>query len=151
MPPVTDKNAASAFVPAPRLRALRHWGLIAEAGIALTVAAAATKLLPFRRYIALGSRPLGRQNHANRQPTAPIVKALADRAPFRAVCLQRGLALQWLLRRRGIDAMLHYGIKLGADADMEAHVWVSHDGDVLIGAPQHQDYTEVARYPAKSA
>lgn len=42
------------------LLARRHWGTIVEAGLALAAASAATRLLPFRRYIGLGARPLDR-------------------------------------------------------------------------------------------
>jgi hypothetical protein len=54
-----------------------------------------------------------------------------------------------MLRRRGIDAVLHYGVRIPRDGEkIAAHVWVSVDDEVLLGASQHQDYTEVARYPA---
>lgn len=134
---------------ASSLRAPRHWGTIAEAGIALAAASALTRLLPFHRFISLGARPLPARGREADATIARIVDALADRIPFRAVCLQRGIALQWMLRRRGVDAVLHYGIELpGDETELSAHVWVSVDEKVVIGAPQHQRCTEVARYPA---
>jgi hypothetical protein len=127
----------------------RNWGTIAEAGLALAAASAATRLLPFKRYIGLGARPLRRVSPAGGDDTARIVDALGRRAPFRAVCLQRGIALQWMLRRRGIDAILHYGVRMPKEGKaITAHVWVSVDGTIILGAPQHDEYTEVARYPA---
>ncbi len=130
------------------LLARRHWGTIVEAGLALAAASAATRLLPFKRYIRLGARPLVRAGPTTEYETSRIMDALGRRAPFRAVCLQRGIALQWMLRRRGIDAILHYGVQMPREAaKITAHVWVSVDGRVLLGAPQHEQYTEVARYP----
>jgi hypothetical protein len=130
------------------LLARRHWGTIAEAALALATASAATRLLPFRRYIRLGARPLERAAPAPGNETPRIMDALGRRAPFRAVCLQQAIALQWMLRRRGIDAILHYGVQMPRDANkITAHVWVSVDNKVLLGAPQHEHYTEVARYP----
>jgi hypothetical protein len=130
------------------LLAPRHWITIAEAGLALAALSVVTRLLPFNRYIGLGARPLKRTDHGVDLKAARIVDALANRVPFRAVCLQRGIALQWILRRRGVDAILHYGVRLpGAGQDIGAHVWVSVDGQVLLGAPQHELHTEVARYP----
>ncbi|WP_338503807.1 lasso peptide biosynthesis B2 protein [Sphingomonas kaistensis] len=127
----------------------RNWGAIAEAGLALAAASAATRLLPFKRYIRLGARPLERVSRAGGIETARIVDALGRRAPFRSVCLQRGIALQWMLRRRGIDAILHYGVRMPREGKaITAHVWVSVDGSVILGAPQHEQYSEVARYPA---
>lgn len=133
-----------------KLPALRHWGTIAEAGVALAAARLATVLLPFDRYIDLGARRIAApRRHRDGRTESWIVDALAERAPFRAVCLQRGLALQWMLRRRGVDAMLHYGVKLSDGEGPSAHVWVSVGEDVVSGAPQHLGYTEVARYPAE--
>lgn len=131
------------------LLAPRHWRRIIEAGVALTAASAATRLLPFNRYIHLGARPLTRARRPGDPEIASIVEAVGRRLPFRAVCLQQGLALQWLLRRRGVDAVLHYGIQLPTDGDILAHVWVSVDGKVLLGAPQHAGFAEVARFPAQ--
>jgi hypothetical protein len=57
-----------------------------------------------------------------------------------------------MLRRRGVNAVLHYGIQLKKTGEeLEAHVWVSADGEVLLGAPLHERYTEVARYPKQRA
>ena len=127
----------------------RYWGTIAEAGAALAVASAATRLLPFKRYITLGALPLREKRRLSEPERARIVDALGRRLPFRAVCLQQGIALQWMLRRRGVDAILHYGIQLPTNGDdMLAHVWVSVEGDVLLGSPQHKEFAEVARYPS---
>jgi hypothetical protein len=132
-----------------RLLARRHWSTIVEAGLALAVASAATRLMPFNRYIGLGAKRLGRAGRKDEQAAAQIVDAIADRLPFRAVCLQRGLAYQWMLRRRGEEAILHYGIKLPDQGEeIAAHVWVSVAGKVMLGAPQHELYAEVARFPA---
>lgn len=134
------------------LTAPRHWGTILEAGAALVAASLATRLLPFRRYIGLGARPLKRRRGLSGVEEARILAAIANRVPFRAVCLQRGLALQWMLRRRGVDAVLHYGVQMKPEGEeIAAHVWVSVDGEVLLGAPQHLLYTEVAHYPRQTA
>lgn len=133
-----------------KLPAPRHWKTIAEAGAALVAARLATAVLPFERYIGMAARPITAARPPRDGRTESwIVDSLADRAPFRAVCLQRGLALQWMLRRRGIDAMLHYGVKLNDGEGPSAHVWISVGEEVINGAPQHLCYTEVARYPAK--
>ena len=139
-------------VAARPLLARRHWGTIAEAGVALAAASVLTRLLPFHRYIGLGARSLQARAGAEPRDTARIMDAIARRVPFRAVCLQKGLALQWMLRRRGVNAVLHYGIQLKKTGEeLEAHVWVSADGKVLLGAPLHERYTEVARYPKQRA
>lgn len=131
-----------------KLLAPRHWGTIAEASLLLAAVSLATRLLPFRRYIGFGARHVAIRRPLRRPETARIVDALGRRLPFRAVCLQQGIALQWMLRRRGVDAILHYGVLLPkGGGEILAHVWVSVDNQVLLGAPQHRNYAEVARYP----
>lgn len=136
-----------------KLLAPRHWGTIMEAGAALAVASLATRLLPFNCTIRLGTCSVGARDAKVDGPSVSrIVDALADRLPLAAVCLQRGLALQWLLHRRGVNAVLHYGVQLcEPEPGLSAHVWVSVDGQVLMGAPQHQAFTEVACYPTPDA
>lgn len=126
----------------------RHWGTIARAGVTLAGVWAATRLLPFNRYISLGARRIARPVPLEPGEAPRIVAALGRRMPFRAVCLEQGIALQWMLRRRGVDAILHYGIRMPREEQgLLAHVWVSVDGEVILGGPQHQHYAEVARYP----
>ena len=123
-------------------------GVICEALTVLAAVSLLTRVTPFRTYVELGSIRLPHKQSPEAARIAKIVDIVADRVPFRAVCLQRGLALQWMLRRRGVDALLHYGIKIGLN-DLEAHVWVSVSGTVVIGAPQHVGFTEVTKYPSQ--
>jgi hypothetical protein len=50
-----------------------------------------------------------------------------------------------MLRRRGFDARLHYGIANAGG--LKAHVWVSVDGKIVIGGGPAPDYKCVAVYP----
>jgi hypothetical protein len=139
-------------IAARPLLAPRHWSTIVEAGAALVAASLATRWLSFDRFMRLASRPVTGQARTPSREVARIVDAIADRLPFRAVCLQRGLALHWMLRRRGVDALLHYGIQLqGEGEELAAHVWVSVAGEIILGAPQHELFTEVARFPIPHA
>ena len=120
------------------------WLLAAEAVVALFVAALAVALLPFARSVRLGavrlgavrlgSVPLGRAGGTSTEAIIWAVTAASARVPWRSVCFHDGLAAQYLLRRRGIDARLHYGAAIDADLGLEAHVWVSVAGCTLIGA-----------------
>jgi hypothetical protein len=49
---------------------------------------------------------------------------------FRTNCLERSLALSWLLCRRGIAADLRIGARKESDV-FEAHAWIELDGEVL--------------------
>lgn len=73
------------------------------------------------------------------------MEAAARRMPFRALCFERGLTLQRMLRRRGEPARLHYGIAPGGM--LKAHVWVTLHGRTILGGEEAPDYPEVAQWP----
>lgn len=128
--------------------------MLAEALATLTAASLAIKLLPFKRTVSLmqggdGSAPpdpAERDRIANQCRWA--VTWWADRAPWRAVCFQRGLALHLMLRRRGIASVLHYGVAQDAENGLRAHVWISADGRPLLGWEEAKDFACLATYPA---
>lgn len=123
--------------------------LLAEAVLALAVASAATHLLPFRRAVRLGSWRLGRSTAADPRDAVWAVEAAAARVPWKAACFQQGLALQAMLRRRGIEAQLHYGVGYDQDRSLSAHVWLSSDGTILIGGEQAPHYRLLASLPGE--
>ena len=121
--------------------------LFVRAAVILTTVSAAVALLPFRRAIRLGS---SRLRVSRAIPIADVlwaVEAVARRLPLRAVCIEKGLAVQWLLRSSGIDARLHYGAKHDASGALEAHVWVTVDGKAIIGGEQAIGFREIAAFP----
>ena len=126
--------------------------LLVEASAALATAAAVLHLLPFRRAIRFGSGVLPRVGVEPALETLRrierSVEQAAARVPWRTVCLQKGLALQWMLRRRGVDARLHYGIGKDEAGALCAHVWVSAGQTTLIGGEQAPLFRTVATYPS---
>jgi hypothetical protein len=76
------------------------------------------------------------------------IETAARRLPWRVVCIQKGIAAQRMLRRRGLDAVLHYGIGNDRDRDrLDAHVWVSVDGAPVIGGEEARAFAPVAAFP----
>lgn len=127
--------------------------LLAEATMALAAAWLVIAFLPFRRLGGL----LGRPGETLRPPAADerlvrqirwAVEAAAKRVPWRAVCFQKGVALHWMLRRRGVATRLHYGVGKSPEDRLAAHVWVSLDGTILIGGDVAPDFTCLATYPS---
>ena len=138
----------SAQAPIQRRRPRRDYLLLAEALAAVAAASAAIKAAPFKSVGRFASRL-----PAKPRPAAPgeiaalrrAVLAWARRAPWRVVCFQQALALQILLRRRGVASTLHYGI---AQEDvLKAHVWLSVGGETVIGGEEAPKFREVARFP----
>ena len=127
----------------------RRQALLAEAVLAVAAASAAIRLRAFKRAIRMGSLPLtGRP--ADGDITDDVrwaVETAARNVPWRAMCIQEGLALQWMLRRRGVDARLHYGIAKDEVGELQAHVWVAAGGSVVIGGAEAPRFKCVAIYP----
>lgn len=66
------------------------------------------------------------------EKVATLVELAARHVPGKPNCLERSLALWWLLRRQGTDAHLRIGARrpTGA-ATPDFHAWIEHDGKVL--------------------
>lgn len=120
--------------------------LLAEAALQLARAAFAIRFLPFDRAIRSGAVRLGEARPVDAAGVARAVRWAAAVLPFRAVCLQQGVACQAMLRSRGADAKLHYGMAAGTER-MEAHVWVTVDGSIVIGEEEAARFRPVATFP----
>ena len=139
---------------------------LAEALVLLALAAAAVRLLPLTligRIAAAG--PFGKS------PATPdraevltwmvgwAVDRAARRSAFRAKCFEQGLAAQVMLRRRGIDSTMFYGVGFygvgfhGVETAPEprrsirAHVWIETDRFPVIGEPEPHGFALLATWP----
>jgi hypothetical protein len=126
-------------------------GVRLRAVIALVLASAAVSLLPFRflaKSAAFGGAKAGRNNSDRAAATriALAVESASRQLPWRTMCIQKSMALQWMLRLGGFPSLLHFGI--GPDNDgLSAHLWVSLDGDILIGEEAVARHAQVATFP----
>lgn len=76
------------------------------------------------------------------------IEAAARFLPWRAMCIEQGLAAQRLLRRHGTEATLHYGARHHSESGkLEAHVWVKVGGKTVLGGADAPAFAEVATYP----
>lgn len=117
-----------------------------QAVILLGVASAGMALLPFRRAIRFGCVKAG-DRHASVDDVVWAVEAAARRVPWRAMCIEKGLVAQRMLRSVGVDAILHYGARHDRETKLEAHVWVTVDGRGVIGAAESGEFALIASYP----
>jgi Transglutaminase-like superfamily len=136
--------------PFVRLRRLsgERKRLLLRATALLGLASIAVALLPFRRAIRFGSVPVGARQSSSVEEIAWAVEAAARRLPWRTVCIEKGLVVQRILRGAGLNAILHYGARHHPDnRKLEAHVWVTIDGRIVIGGAEAPDFALVASYP----
>lgn len=62
-------------------------------------------------------------------------------------CLASALALQRMLSADGHDSELHIGVAR-TDGDFAAHAWLTHQGEILVGEEEHEDYTRLVAWRA---
>ncbi len=60
---------------------------------------------------------------------------------------RRGLAAQWMLRRRGIPSVLYYGTAAESGKGLAAHVWVKDGESAVIGGKFAARFTVLAAFP----
>jgi hypothetical protein len=139
----------------PRLDRLsgNDWLLLAEALPTLAWASLAIFLLPFRRVAATASEPRNAARTPDPQTARKIawaVNAWARRVPWRAVCFQRGLAVHRMLRRRGYESVLHYGVAREEAKGLRAHVWVTLGDRAVVGGEEAPAFVCLATFPPAS-
>lgn len=70
--------------------------------------------------------------------------AAARRLPWSCNCLTMTLAGQRMLARRGLDPVVHLGLRHGADG-LRAHAWLEAGGGVVSGADTMEQFTPLVR------
>ena len=113
-------------------------------------ASAAVRFLPFRRAILFGAVATNARAARTDVLISEAVWAVERAAgllPVRAKCIEKGLALQRLLRGGGVSALLHYGVGKDEEGSLAAHVWVEADGAIVLGGEKMASFRRVATYP----
>lgn len=134
--------------PLSQARSFSDVGSFAEAAVALTLASLAVRLLPFRWLVRTMGRqdPVRRDVFSDTRSVRRAVQRASRRLPWPTVCIQQGLAAHWMLRRRGMPARLHYGIRNGVER-LSAHVWVTVEGAAVVGEEDDDPHTPVVIFP----
>jgi hypothetical protein len=95
---------------------MTQWLIVTEAALLLTSARIALWLAPFQQLMAVLSRPTAQvdlsesERSETRQAVRQGILAARRYLPFPTTCLHRAIAAHWMLRRRGVDATLYYGV-----------------------------------------
>lgn len=144
-----DVHKSASSVARARDLSAGQWGTLARAAWAVSIASVAVAVAPFRRAVLFGSVPIrrtpGQDSLAN---ILWAVGAASRRLPLRTKCIEQGIAVQRLLRQSGIDARLHYGARRDpVEQQLQTHVWVTVNGQAVIGGESAGDYAEIASYP----
>ena len=123
----------------------RGRGATAEAMALLVLARLLVAQVPFGRWRPWLGAPVTPQagepqlhldaNLAQRRLARAVVRA-GLRLPGESRCLAQAMALQWMLRRRGLGGVIHLGVLPGDARGTldDLHAWVTRLGEVLLGA-----------------
>ena len=106
-----------------KARELSHgeWLLLLQSSVFLPAVRCGLKLLPFKTVMALFA---GKQS----------LEVASCHHFLKPTCLEKALLLIRILRQRGLEADLRIGTAK-TDGRFEAHAWVEHRGQVLLGGP----------------
>jgi hypothetical protein len=129
--------------------------LAVEAVLSLVFAKAALRVVPFRfleRLFVLppdGPEPPRQEKAALRAAAVRAVETAARRLPVATACFPRAMALQSILRRRGVPVALVYGAAGGPATGVTAHVWVEDEGVAILGGDEAVGLAVLGRYEAR--
>lgn len=114
--------------------------LLVQAMALLPAASVAVRLVGFQRLRTALARFTPRRQAASpvgvelevkvARHYARIVGIAARRGVVRGNCLQRSLALWWLLTRRSIPSQVHVGVRT-VSGELQAHAWVEVRGQII--------------------
>ena len=134
-----------------RRRSATEIAAFAEAWLTLAAASVMLKTMPFERVMrSKAPRRPRRLADSEIERLVWAVTAARHRSWLRAVCIESALALRSMLRRRGIASTLHYGIRNDEAEGLQAHVWLSFAGRVVIGGETAEKFTEVATFASRA-
>jgi hypothetical protein len=115
------------FIPFPRLA--RHLGTFVPPTDA-RAAQAATEAAPDQVKLA--------------EDIGWAVTRAARYVPFKAVCLPQAMAARAMLKRRGVQSVMHFGAAKGSDKPLDAHAWLDAAGVEVTGYPVAENFAEIA-------
>jgi hypothetical protein len=147
LPRIVRAMSAGPFARLRRLGSERR-RLLARAALLLTGASFVVAALPFRLAIRFGGVPATGRGDRAAEDAVWAVEAASRLLPWRTMCIEKGLAVQRMLRSAGVDAVLHYGARHSPETGkLEAHVWVTAEGRAIIGADEAPYFAELASFP----
>jgi hypothetical protein len=132
--------------------------LLWEALIALAIARIVMACVPFRRIAGWLGTP-GVESPATATPeetrTAEAigwaVGVMGHRVPWDGRCLAQALAAAGMLRRRGLEGTVSFGVQKSEAAGFEAHAWLRVGPHIVTGGAGHQRFKAFTTFARKQS
>ena len=129
---------------------LSRWRSKAEIIVLLATARLLIKFVSFRwwRGMIVFGYELDRKETAVSQAEivhairiGKLISQIADRMPFRAVCLPQAMTGRWILKRRGVRSRIMMGARKGrSDKPIELHAWLMVEDRCITGDRNRQSF-----------
>ncbi len=74
------------------------------------------------------------------------VSALGSRVPWDGRCFAQALAAAAMLRRRGVEGTVSFGVRDEESAGFTAHAWLRVGSRVVTGGAGHQGYKALTTF-----
>ncbi|MCK0127656.1 lasso peptide biosynthesis B2 protein [Erythrobacter sp. F6033] len=137
------------------IRAIKKTVLRAEIILGLAFARSLIKFVPFRWW----EGSIGVINDADQSGVAAlttaqskqafdigrIIKRVADKQKFDAVCFPQAITGHWILRRRGIPSSIVIGSRRDPATGIALHAWLKAGENVVTGQDQYEKFSSFAR------
>lgn len=121
--------------------------LLCEALVSLATARIVMACVPFRRIAAwLGTSgaesPAGATPEETRMAEGVgwAVEVMGKRVPWDGRCLAQALAATSMLRRRGVEGTVSFGVREGESRNFDAHAWLRVGSHIVTGGPGHERF-----------
>jgi hypothetical protein len=132
--------------------------LLWEALVALAVARIVMACVPFRRIAGWLGTP-GVESPATATPeearTAEAigwaVRVLGQRVPWDGRCLAQALAASGMLRRRGLEGTVAFGVHESKPAGFDAHAWLRVGSCIVTGGAGYQRFKAFTTFARKQS
>lgn len=137
------------------VRSFKKTVLRAEIVLGLAFARALIRFVPFRWWRRrLG--PIDGRNDENAEPLTArqekmasdigrMIRRLAGKQKFEAVCFPQAMAGKWVLGRRGIPSQIVLGSRRNDDTGLALHAWLKVGDQVVTGQNEYETYRSFAR------
>lgn len=126
--------------------------MAAEALVLLAAFRVGLAVLPVRKIIGVLARPESvrhspsGENNVIARRVQWAVSAVARRSVVEFVCFPQALAGYTMLRRRGVQSTLVYGVARSAKGELLAHTWLTVGGEIVLGVEAASDFTALERW-----
>lgn len=75
-----------------------------------------------------------------------IVKTTCAYTKWESKCMVQALTSKWMLKRRGINSTIYFGIKKDEEGKLKAHAWLRVGNKILTGIHGHKTFKIVNIY-----